>query len=272
MIYLIIAVVIILLILFCRWQNNGIMVSEVEYTGANVPPQFEGYKILHVSDLHNKSFGKGQKKIINMIANIKPDLIAITGDIIDKRRSGNSAAITFASQAKHIAPVYYVPGNHEKEAGVFEQLSARLRQSGIFVAGNKTVQIKKDGAAITLIGTKDLKFYKTEEGFERRLKSLMRKAPNGFRLLLSHHPEKIELYAKIGYDLVLSGHAHGGQFRLPIIGAIFAPNQGVFPKYTSGLYKKGVTSMVVSRGLGNSLFPLRLFNRPELVVITLKRR
>ncbi len=258
-----------LLAAFCRWQNNGIVVTQINYTGKSVPEEFNGYKILHISDLHNKCFVAGQTKIIEFINDAKPDIIAITGDIIDKRRGGTTAALKLVSTAVRTAPVYYVPGNHEKSAGVYEKLSARLKACGVFVAGNACTDITRNGAKITLVGVKDYEFFKTEKDYMRKLKGLRRESPDGFRLLLSHRPEKMDLYANIGFDLVLTGHAHGGQFRLPLIGGLYAPHQGVFPKYTSGLYKKGSTGMVVSRGLGNSGFPLRLFNRPELVVITL---
>lgn len=271
MIYLAVLAGIAVLIVFCRWQNNGIVVTFIDYSENKVPQELDGYTILHISDLHNKAFGEGQKKIVEIIARIHPDIIAVTGDIIDKRRTGTGPALLLAGQAVHIAPVYYVPGNHEKQSGEYERISGRLKACGVSVIANDSAQIKKNGAAFTLIGVKDREFYKNKKDYTRRLASLAKDHPNGFRLLLSHRPEMMEIYAKLGFDLVLTGHAHGGQWRLPLIGGLFAPHQGIFPKYTSGLYKKRATGMVVSRGLGNSGFPLRLFNRPELVVITLKR-
>ena len=271
MLYLAILISIIMLAAFCRWQNNGIVVTQIDYTSKKVPKEFDGFKILHISDLHNKYFGAGQKEIAELIDDAKPDIIAITGDIIDKRRGGAAAALQLASRAVRTAPVYYVPGNHEKSAGVYEQLTARLRSCGVSVSANTFADMLRNGAKITLIGIKDDEFFKTDKDYVRKLKMLQKNSPDGFHLLLSHRPEKIDLYAQVGFDLVLTGHAHGGQFRLPLIGGLYAPHQGIFPKYTSGLYKKDSTSMVVSRGLGNSGFPLRLFNRPELVVITLRR-
>ena len=276
---------IVLLSVFFRWQNNGIVVSHIVYTGKDVPREFNGFNILHVSDLHNKQFGEGQQKISAVIARIKPDIIAITGDIIDKRRQGTSAAMMLASEAAKTAPVYYVPGNHERTSGIYEKLTEKLKATGVKVIANDAMTIERGGAVITIIGVKDWQFFrsvgeyqktkedyaKADKAFAKKLSELTAAHPKGFRLLLSHRPEKLRIYAQIGFNLVLTGHAHGGQWRLPWIGGLFAPNQGVFPKYTSGLHKMGATSMVVSRGLGNSGFPLRLFNRPELVVITLKR-
>jgi len=245
--------------------------THIVYKDKNVPREFNGFKILHLSDLHNKSFGKSQERIQEFIADAKPDIIAITGDIIDKRRGGSSAALKLASIAVRTAPVYYVPGNHEKTTGYYEKLCSKLKSCGVFVVGNDSVQIERNGAGITLMGIKDREFFKTDKDYVRRLSALARMNQKGFRLLLSHRPEMMDVYARIGLNLVLTGHAHGGQFRLPLIGGLYAPHQGVFPKYTSGLYKKNSTGMVVSRGLGNSGFPLRLFNRPELVIITLMR-
>ncbi len=271
MVYLAVLVGIILLAAFCKWQNNGIVVTQIAYTGENVPRAFNGCKILQISDLHNKCFGDGQKKIAELISNAKPDIIAVTGDIIDKRRAGTAAALKLASLAAGIAPVYYVPGNHEKSAGVYEKLSTRLKSCGVLVMGNEIAEITKNGEKIIIIGVKDIEFFWDDWFYEHKLSALAQHHPNGFRLLLSHRPEKMDLYAQLGFDLVLTGHAHGGQFRLPLLGGLYAPHQGILPQYTSGLYSKGLTGMVVSRGLGSSVFPLRLFNRPEIVVITLKR-
>lgn len=285
MIYLAVTTGIVILALFFRWQNNGIVVTNIDYACKDVPRAFNGFKILHVSDLHNKAFGEGQKKIVSVMTDIKPDIIAVTGDLIDKRREGTGAALLLAAEAAKIAPVYYVPGNHERSAGAYEKLAERLKACGVRVIANDALPIERRGAVITAVGVKDWQFFrscresenkktdyaKADRGFASKLDELAAAHPGGFRLLLAHRPEKIDFYAKAGFNLVLTGHAHGGQWRLPLIGGLYAPHQGIFPKYTSGLHKKGRSSMVVSRGLGNSGFPLRLGNRPELVVITLRR-
>ncbi len=285
MIYLAVTAGIVLLALFLRWQNNGIVVTYINVTQKDVPRAFDGFKILQISDLHNKCFGEGQKKLASAIAETKPDIIAVTGDIIDKRREGSAAALRLAEKAVKIAPVYYVPGNHERSAGGYEKLAERLKACGVRVIANDAMQIEKRGAVITAVGVKDWQFFrscsensnkkddyeKADKGFAGKLGELAGAHPGGYRLLLAHRPEKIDFYAKAGFNLVLTGHAHGGQWRLPLIGGLYAPHQGLFPKYTSGLHRKGRTNMVVSRGLGNSGFPLRLGNRPELVVVTLKR-
>lgn len=276
-----IAAGIVLLGFFFHWQNNGLVVTRIDYRCAGVPRSFDGFTILHISDLHNKAFGFSQSALAAAMAQARPDMIAVTGDIIDKRRVGKGAALALASQAVKLAPVFFVPGNHEKTASVFAELSARLAGSGVRVMADGVAGVEKNGESITVAGVRDFEFFRAQKDkndktqadrkFKRALKSLKEQATTGFCLLLSHRPEKLEMYAQCGFDLVLTGHAHGGQWRLPGIGGLYAPHQGVFPRYTSGLHWKGATGMVVSRGLGNSGFPLRLFNRPELVAVTLRR-
>lgn len=261
---------VVLVILFCRWQNNGLVVSHIVYQNPKIPQEFDGYKILHVSDLHNKNFGKAQSKLLAQAQQTAPDIIAVTGDLIDKRREGMGAAMAFISRAVKIAPVYYVPGNHEHTSGVYQKIRSRLSACGVCVVDDKTACLGKDGRKINLMGIKDREFFNTGKAYERMLSSLDEQRAETLSILLTHRPEKFELYQQFGFDLVMVGHAHGGQFRLPVIGGLYAPHQGVFPRYTSGLYMRGGKGMVVSRGLGNSLFPQRLFNRPELVVIELK--
>jgi predicted MPP superfamily phosphohydrolase len=253
---------------FFIWQDNDIVVSEIDCADSKVPRAFDGYRILHVSDLHGKRFGRAQRRLLRLAAACRPDIIAVTGDVIDGRRKKTAAALSFVSQATGIAPVYYVAGNHEWRYGRYDALREQLRAAGAAVLDNAGVTLKKENGRIRLLGVKDLAFGKVSV-FKKNLRKLAGEA-SGMTILLSHHPEKIALYAACGFDLVLSGHAHGGQVRLPGIGGLFAPGQGVFPKYTSGLHKVEGTSMVISRGLGNSLFPLRVFNRPELVLVTLR--
>jgi predicted MPP superfamily phosphohydrolase len=255
------------LIVFFIWQDNDIVITRLDFDGRKVPQAFEGYRVLHVSDLHSKRFGQDQKRLIRAVKACQPDIIVITGDVIDGRRKKTEPSLSFVSQAVGIAPVYYVSGNHEWRYGQYGALYRQIQTTGAVMMDNAKVTLKRGDSCIELMGVKDLAFGK-QSVFKRNLNRLA-KETSGMTILLSHHPEKIEMYAAYGFDLVFSGHAHGGQARLPFIGGLYAPGQGAFPKYTSGLHKVGETSMVVSRGLGNSLFPLRAFNRPELVLVTL---
>lgn len=261
---------------FINWQNNDIVTTNLDYTNAKIPAGLDGLKILQASDLHNKKFGKDGEDLPDKIKEAAPDVIVITGDLIDYHRTDIETAMQFIKKTIAIAPVYYIPGNHEAFAGpgVYADLSARLKEAGVTVLENESVRLQKDGGFITLSGASDITFIdrkignKAKTAFAQDLSSL-RADVEGLAILLSHRPEYFDLYAEQKFDLVFSGHAHGGQVRLPGIGGIFSPGQGLFPKYTAGMYKKGAASMVVSRGLGNSEFPARIFNRPELIVVTL---
>jgi len=258
---------------FFYFGNNSLVVTNIEYINKKLPPAFKNYKILQISDLHNKEFGKDQKTLVNHTKEINPDLIVITGDLIDGRKPNIDIAINYVKQAKEVAPIYFISGNHEEFSNVYNDLEKKLEELGVTILDDNSQVIEKNGANLTLLGLKDPTFSREKNQgnspFEEKLKTLKEKDDN-FTILLSHRPEYINLYVKYNIDLVFSGHAHGGQVRVPFVGGLYAPGQGLFPKYTSGIYSENNTSMVVSRGLGNSIFPLRVFNRPELLVVTLK--
>lgn len=267
----IIIVTILLLIVFFRWQNNDLITSKINYKSNKLPQSFNNFKIIHISDLHNKKFGKNQSILINKINQQDPNIIVITGDLVDKRRYKLKPATEFIKEAIKLAPVYYVAGNHESYNNIYKEVKPNLEALGVTVLDNKKVSINKDDSIIDIIGLLDPEFYDDKEiTLKKHLNSFAN--PDNFTILLSHRPSFLEEYSKTNIDLVFSGHAHGGQIRLPLIGGLLAPDQGLFPKYTSGLHTKDQTSMVVSRGLGNSLFPIRLFNKPEIVSITLESR
>ncbi len=263
---------------FLLWQNQGLMTTELVLHSERIPPGFNGYRIVHLSDLHNKRFGGGQERLLNRIREASPDLIVITGDLVDKRRTDLDIAMELVEGAAKIAPICYAPGNHEGTIADYGELKRRLRQAGVTVLEDGAIFVSQGDDTITVLGMRDPRFFSPEdaegEGKERfaaRLRALSEPGRGDFIILLSHRPEMIDLYAACQPDLVCCGHAHGGQFRLPLIGGLFAPGQGFFPRYTSGAYSAGRTTMVVSRGLGNSGFPIRLFNRPEVICLILKR-
>lgn len=245
-------------------QNNWIQTSYFQYENEKIPECFHGLKILHISDLHNKNFGKGQKNLLEKTKKIQPDFIVITGDFFDGRLSNFDPCLAYLSEAVKIAPVYFTSGNHEEKTKKYPVLLKKIKEMGVHCLLNQSERIRIDGESIIFAGLRDVS---KGRGYSDKLKKIV--WPGKFHLLLSHRPECFPIYVKNGIDLVLCGHAHGGQFRFPFIGGIFAPNQGIFPKYTSGQHRMGNTTMIVSRGLGKSIFPQRLFNRPELIVITL---
>lgn len=262
---------------FFKWQNNSITITELTFKNDKVPESFVGYKILQISDLHNKEFGTKQSNILTKIKNINPDIIVITGDLIDSNNTNIEIAMDLIKGAIKTAPIYYVSGNHEAWSGSYSTLKSKLEEVGVTVLDNQKTVISKDNSAIDLIGLSDPSFAKSEwleygetVNTETLISNLI-ESNTHFQILLSHRPELFGLYANSEVDLVFSGHAHGGQFRLPFIGGFIAPDQGLFPDLTEGIHTNNNTSMVISRGLGNSIIPIRVFNRPELIVVTLSK-
>ena len=261
--------------IFSLWQNNSIVTSNFNYSSSEVPKDFDGFKIVQISDLHNKVFGKEQDKLLEKVANISPDIIVVTGDIVDRRRYNLENAMYFVNEALKIAPIYYVSGNHEAWSGKYYEVKERLIKAGVYVIEDEMIEIKKENSIINILGLSDPAFITSsysEETDTSKMKEYLKSwsSVKGFNVLLSHRPELFDLYSSSNIDIVFSGHAHGGQIRIPFIGGIIAPNQGFFPKYTAGSYNSNQTTMFVSRGLGNSLFPVRIFNRPEIISVTLK--
>ena len=258
--FLLILLILVGLFLWILWGNTALTLTKYTVTSKKLPSGFTGFRIAHVSDLHNTKFGKHNEKLLDLLAQAQPDIIAITGDMIDSRQTDPDAAIAFAKEAVKIAPVCYVPGNHEARIQEYPDFRNALSDLGVTVLENSHLPLVREQESITVSGRMD-------PGFKIPTPDL---TVDTYQILLSHRPELIEEYAKQGYDLVLSGHAHGGQIRLPFVGGVIAPHQGFFPKYTEGIHRLDNTTLVISRGLGNSLFPLRIHNRPELILITLE--
>lgn len=248
-------------------------VTRYVYAGAKLPAAFSGFVVAHVSDLHNRRFGTRQQTLIDKLSALRPDMVVVTGDIIDRRRFDLLPAVEFMEGASRVAPVFCVPGNHEAFSGRWTEIGERLAQAGARVLFDGDELLSRGNERIRVCGLADPAFHRREGGAALSMRArLLAWAENGdFTLLLTHRPELFALYRACGIDLVFAGHAHGGQFRLPGIGGLYAPHQGVFPKYTSGLYKEDETAMCVSRGLGNSAMPVRLFNPPELVTVEFVR-
>ncbi len=256
------------------WGNISLGLTAYTVESENLPSNFDGYRIAQVSDLHNEEFGEDNEKLLRMLKECQPDIIAITGDLIDSRKTDTEIALQFVEDALEIAPCYYVTGNHEERLSVRDEILESLQKLGVTVLDDKASRIEIEGQSITIIGLSDplsfsdYLFDDSSAVIENKLQSL--KDQNEYTILLSHRPEFFELYSKENIDLILSGHAHGGQIRLPFVGGLFAPHQGFFPKYDDGVFTEGKTNMVVSRGIGQSVIPLRVGNRPELVLVELK--
>ena len=262
---------------FLHFENNFITITKITVKSPKLPDAFDGCKIVHLSDLHSKEFGKGQKNLVKKIEDAQPDLIVFTGDLIDSRHFDAEVSLELIRQIVKIAPTYFVTGNHERWSGNFDALEKVLKENGIHVLRNTCDRIGKDKDGIYITGIDDpvstQAIYEETKVVENEIKQALKeiKENDVFKILLAHRPEMLPLYSEYGFDLVLSGHAHGGQVRLPFIGGLIAPNQGFFPEYTLGEYKRGNCTMIVSRGLGNSIIFQRLFNHPEIVVLTLSK-
>lgn len=256
--------------LWC-WGNKALVTSSYVVKSEKLPESFAGYTIAAISDLHNASFGKEQSRLLKALAKAEPDLIVITGDLVDSRRTDFAPALDLIEGAVEIAPVYYVPGNHESRIPEYTEWEEVLQAAGVHVLHNEGVSLTQAGAEILLLGVDDPAFSKIEP--EEALAELLpqfSQAGEMFTILLSHRPECFAQYVAAGIDLTFAGHAHGGQIRIPGLGGLYAPHQGFLPTYTQGVYTENDAAMVVSRGLGNSLFPLRVNNPPELVVVRLE--
>ena len=273
---LIVSVLVILCLgIWTLWGNIALEVNEYEIVSDRIPEAFAGFRIAQVSDLHNKDFGEGYGQLLTLLSQINPDIIVVTGDLIDSRQTDLDVALEFAWQAGKIARVYYVSGNHEARVPEYEELKTGLVKAGVVILENQKVQITREGESITLMGIDDPSFqedylFGDSESVARQAIEDLQNESDGYTILLSHRPELFDLYAETEMDLVFSGHAHGGQFRLPFVGGLVAPNQGFFPKYDAGQFNEENTTMIVSRGVGNSIIPIRFNNRPEIVLVTLR--
>ena len=256
--------------------------STYEVNSLRIPPSFDGYCIVQISDLHNDLFGPHQSRLMRLLGAAHPDLIVVTGDLVNERRRGDEHSLDLIRQLTPLAPVYLATGNHEvywDESGELQELMERLENRGVQVLRGRSVLLQHGGEAIALAGIDDPDTFHGESSqsdalarWERALADVRTGIePDTFAILLSHRPEHIRIYANLGFDLVFTGHVHGGVVRLPFIGGLYAKNQGWLPQYTSGMYTLDDTSMIVSRGLGRGGVPFRFLNRPDIVVVRLRR-
>lgn len=245
--------------------------TEHVYESEKVPESFDGFRITQVSDLHDAVFGENQEHLVEKVRKTNPNVIFITGDVIDSNRYHLEQSLDAVRQLVDIAEVYYVIGNHEVAINKVDEIYEAMREIGVHIMPNTSVTLKHDsGESISLIGIEDpLNGFETQEMLNEAMVNVDKEK---LMVLLAHRPEKFNTYVANGIDLVFSGHAHGGQIRFPGLGGLVAPGQGLFPKYTAGTYEDGNTTMNVSRGLGNSSVPYRIFNLPELVVVELKTK
>lgn len=277
--------IVIALLLFCSYQNRHLETTYYTYKAEQLGADLEGYRIVQISDLHNVKFGKNNQKLVDRIRECEPDMIVLTGDLVDSNHTNVDRAVQFVDEIVKICPVYYVTGNHEYwlEKSEYDELMDGLVSAGVVILDNQVVEISRGDAKFRLVGLDDrsladgtLEALLSDESIRNNQAEQKEETADNedsgekeLTVVLAHEPQYLARYAGTGVDLVLSGHAHGGQFRLPFVGGIVAPDQGFLPEYTAGEYYMNGTEMIVSRGLGNSVIPVRLFNYPEIVCVDL---
>lgn len=317
---------------FLQWSRKSVVTTEYSVESERIPAEFDGFRIVQVSDLQSEYFGRGQKNLLEKVRRANPDMIVFTGDLADRNHTDYQASLTAIEGLVRISPVYYVNGNHELALAQEEisQMYDLMKSVGAVLLFDETAVIEKKGVALHLMGLSEetlcesklrgrfgaggeagaegciekngavklerkVQETETENGegsgavFGRKkisdtdidtsvITDKMKELEEGFSpeecfsILLVHEPQFLETYARGGFDLIFAGHAHGGQIRLPFTQGLFAPGQGILPPLTAGVHTCGKKKMVISRGLGNSTFPFRLFNRPEIVSVKLVKK
>ena len=257
-----------------HWQCWGMTVTRTGVALPGLPEEFDGYTIVHLSDLHGHEYGEGNSDLLARVREQKPDLIVITGDLIDQEDQLQMIP-ALAKGLAAIAPTYYVTGNHEWSlgTGTVRNLKNLLARCGVTALSNAYELLERNGARLVLAGVDDPNGYADQTTPEELHARIEAEAPGLYTVLLAHRCDRFDRYAAAGYDFVLSGHGHGGVIRLPFVGGLMGSNRELFPKWTSGVYTLGDSTLFVSRGLGNNTVPtpgFRLFNRPELAVLTLR--
>jgi Calcineurin-like phosphoesterase. len=277
------------LILFWYWQNFTLQTTSYSLVYDELPKGFDGFRIALVSDMHGAEFCYRNSTLASRIRKFDPDIVVCTGDMISSHAKDGDAFLDFLDEIGGQYPVYMCLGNHEQIARWYELESESeygydsfinsVKQAGVHILDNETEILEKNGDRINISGlTLELYHYsRRDEPYAddnlllktEYIKDMLGSAAGGFQLLLVHNPSYFDEYAEWGADLVLAGHMHGGIVRIPFKGGLLSPEHVIFPEYDAGLFEKGSSRMIVNRGLGNSGFYFRIFNRPELTEITL---
>lgn len=265
------------LILFVIYADNTtLQLTTYQISHQQIPAEFDGFRIAQVSDLHNTEFGEDNASLLSLLSESNPDIIVFTGDQLDSRNPDKDVVLSFVRQAVQIAPCYLVTGNHEGSLPDMREFLNQLEDAGVTVLDNEACELTRNEATIDLIGLTDASMHKLfyshgpEVSLETALEEIAPKQEH-YSILLAHNPSYLYLYERNGIDLALCGHNHGGQIRIKDQGLISADKE-ILPEYDGGVYTLGDATMVLSRGLGNSLFPWRVNNPPELVIVELKTK
>ena len=256
---------------FLQWQLWGIQVTVTQVGVHGLPDGFAGLRIVQISDLHGHEYGQDSEALLALVAQQVPEFIVVTGDLIDQE-SHLAMVPALARGLAAIAPTYYVTGNHEWAVGGVPRLKGILTECGVTVLSNQYVTLERNGDSLVLAGVDDPNGYADQKTPEELYGEIQREAGDLCTILLAHRNDRFDQYAAAGYDLVISGHAHGGIVRLPFTDGLLGTDRKLFPTWTAGVYTLGDSTLFVSRGLGNNTVPIhgfRLFNRPDLAVLEL---
>ena len=252
---------------FFWWEQNDLRTEVIEVAGA--PAAFDGFRIAIVSDVHGKEFGSDNQRLLERIAELEPNMIALTGDLVHSREQLPMIE-PLARELAEIAPTYYITGNHEWAAHCVNEVKGILKDCGVRVLSNEYEMLERDGDKLAILGAEDLNGLAGQKTIGELADEVRwAEGENTYLLLLSHRNNRYKTYQEAGVDLTLSGHAHGGIIRLPGTDGLIG-HKGFFPKYTSGRYDLSYGQMVVSRGLGSKPPLYRLFNHPHLPLVILK--
>lgn len=258
-------------VLFFRWQQTAIQTEEIPVFDSKLPSAFDGLRIVLVSDVHSAHFGPDGELLLEAVRGLEPDLIALTGDLVDRYHPDFDLVAPLAAGLVGIAPTYYVTGNHEWAFGsaVVKDLKQTLTDCGVTVLSNEYLTLEQAGQSLVLAGIDDPNGFADQKTLPQLMTEIRAGLGNPFVLLLAHRNTDHPLYAQCGVDVTLCGHGHGGIIRLPFIDGLLSTDRTLFPDHTAGLYQLDYGQLVVSRGLGNSGPSFRLFNRPHLPVVVL---
>lgn len=254
---------------FVYWQNFTLQVEPVELFFESLPPQFDGLRVAELSDLHGRSFGKNNVRLLRTLQKARPDMICICGDLFDEK-TDLTMLEPLLTGLTDIAPVYYVTGNHEWQVKNLREILQKMRAWGVTVLENEGRVLSRGGAEMVVAGVHDPcgpYDMKTPAALVRELRSAQ---GNDFILMLSHRNDELAMWSQLGVQLVLSGHCHGGVVRLPFVGGVFGTRRELFPEYDAGVYRQDGTTLFVSRGLGYTNVHFRLFNRPHVPIMILR--
>ena len=261
------------LALFIHWSNSALQVTTADALLSGLPEGFDGCRVVVLGDLHTAVFGPDNETLLQTVEEQAPAYIFLVGDLLDCRRPVPDGYVeTVAGGLAAIAPTYYVTGNHEWALGGVPALKETLTEAGVTVLSNAFLPLTRNGDTLVLAGVDDPNGYADQKSPETVAQEVTEAWGDSFWMLLAHRNDFFpNHYSLLGADLVISGHGHGGLIRLPFTDGLVSTDHTLFPSYTAGLYEKNGSTLFVTRGLGNSGPSFRLFNRPEIAVLTLHR-